>query len=329
MKIAVLGGGAWGTGISIHLARRHDIALWVRDSARCQAMSSSGTNQRYLPGLSIPAGVRLAHELAPVLAGCELVLIAVSTAGLRPTLCRVREAACSAPVIWLCKGFEREQAKLPHQICAEEIDVTIARGVLSGPTFAEEVARGLPAAITLATTDPALAQRLAGELHSPTLRVYTSDDVVGVEVAGAVKNVMAIAVGICDGLALGLNARAALMTRGLAEMTRLGVRLGGRVETFMGLAGLGDLVLTCTGDLSRNRRVGLALARGAALDSILAELGHVAEGVYTTGEVMRIARGLAVDMPITRAVHAVLYGGVAPSTAVTGLLEREPRAELG
>jgi glycerol-3-phosphate dehydrogenase (NAD(P)+) len=329
VKIAVLGGGAWGTGISIHLARRHDVALWVRDAIRCQAMAATGTNQRYLPGLSIPSGIRLSHELARVLAGCELVLVAVSTAGLRPSLCRLRETACGAPVIWLCKGFEREHAKLPHQVCAEELDAAVARGVLSGPTFAEEVARGLPAAITLATTDFALAQSLAAELHSPTLRVYASDDVVGVEVAGGVKNVMAIAAGICDGLALGLNARAALITRGLAEMTRLGVRLGGRVETFMGLAGLGDLILTCTGDLSRNRRVGLALARGAALDGILAELGHVAEGVYTTREVTRVARDLAVDMPITRAVHAVLFDGVAPSTAVTGLLEREPRTELG
>jgi glycerol-3-phosphate dehydrogenase (NAD(P)+) len=329
MKIAVLGGGAWGTGISIHLARRHDVALWVRDATRCQAMAATGTNQRYLPGFSLPAGVRLAHELAPVLADCELVLVAVSTAGLRPTLCGLREVSCRAPIVWLCKGFERERGKLPHQVCAEEIDATVARGVLSGPTFAQEVARGLPTAITLATTDAALAQRLAAELHSPTLRVYTSDDVVGVEVAGAVKNVIAIAAGICDGLALGLNARAALMTRGLAEMTRLGVRLGGRVETFMGLAGLGDLILTCTGDLSRNRRVGLALARGAALDAILSELGHVAEGVHTTREVTRIARDIGVDMPITRAVHAVLFEGVASSTAVTALLEREPRAELG
>ena len=329
MKIAVLGGGAWGTGISIHLARRHEVARWVRDAVRCRAMASSGTNQHYLPGFSIPAGVRLSHDVAPAVAGCDLVLVAVSTAGLRPTLCRLREAGCGAPIVWLCKGFERERGKLPHEVCADEIDATVARGVLSGPTFAEEVARGLPTAITLATTDSVLAQSLGVELHSPTLRVYTSDDVVGVEVAGALKNVMAIAAGICDGLALGLNARAALMTRGLAEMTRLGVRLGGRVETFMGLAGLGDLILTCTGDLSRNRRVGLALGRGAALDGILAELGHVAEGVYTTREVVRIAHGLAVDMPITGAVHAVLFDGIAPSAAVAGLLEREPRAELG
>ena len=329
MKIAVLGGGAWGTGISIHLARRHDVALWVRDAARCRAMADAGMNQRYLPGLPIPSRVRLGHELAPVLAGCELVLVAVSTAGLRSTLRQLRETGCGAPVLWLCKGFERESGKLPHQVCAEDLDAGVARGVLSGPTFSEEVARGLPAAITLATTDRDLAQFLAAELHSSTLRVYTSDDVVGVEVAGAVKNVMAIAAGICDGLALGLNARAALVTRGLAEMTRLGVRLGGRAETFMGLAGLGDLILTCTGDLSRNRRVGLALARGATLDNILAELGHVAEGVYTAREVMRVARSLPVDMPITAAVNAVLFEGVAPSTAVTALLGREPRAELG
>jgi glycerol-3-phosphate dehydrogenase (NAD(P)+) len=329
MKIAVLGAGAWGTAISISLAARHDVRLWVRDPARCTAMRGSRINQRYLPGFVLPSTVTLDSQISAVIAGCDVVLVAVTTAGLRPTLLSLRAAGLRAPVAWLCKGFEREQAKLPHQVCAEILDAAIPRGALSGPSFAEEVARGLPTALTLACSDPNLAQTIARELHGPMLRIYTSDDVIGVEVAGAVKNVMAIAVGICDGLALGLNARAALMTRGLAEMTRLGVRMGGRIETFMGLAGIGDLILTCTGDLSRNRRVGLGLARGAALDGILHEIGHVAEGVHTAREVTRIAAELAVDMPITRAVHGVLFEGLPPATAVNGLLEREPRAEFG
>jgi glycerol-3-phosphate dehydrogenase (NAD(P)+) len=304
------------------------MTLWVRDAAQCAAMRAAGSNARYLPGFTLPVNIGLETQLAAAVEGSDVVLLAVTTTGLRETLARLRGVGSRAPVAWLCKGFEREHAKLPHQVCAEELDSTIPRGALSGPSFAEEVARGLPAALTLASSDSHLAQSLARELHGPALRVYTSDDVIGVEVAGAVKNVMAIGAGICDGLTLGLNARAALMTRGLAEMTRLGVRMGGRIETFMGLAGIGDLILTCTGDLSRNRRVGLALARGAGLASVLAELGHVAEGVHTAKEVTAIARELAVDMPITRAVHGVLFDGLPPATAVNVLLEREPKAEF-
>jgi len=328
MKIAVLGAGAWGTAIGISLAARHDITLWVRDPAQCAAMRSTATNQRYLPGFALPVGIGLETRMDAAVQGSDLALLAVTASGLRQTLVQLREVRSQAPVTWLCKGFEREHAKLPHQVCAEVLDSAIPRGALSGPSFAEEVARGLPTALTLASSDSRWALSLARELHGPTLRVYTSDDVIGVAVAGAVKNVMAIAAGICDGLALGLNARAALMTRGLAEMTRLGVRMGGRIETFMGLAGIGDLILTCTGDLSRNRRVGLALARGAALDTVLTELGHVAEGVYTAKEVMRIAHELAVDLPISRAVHGVLFDGLAPVKAVNALLEREPKAEF-
>jgi len=327
MRIAVLGAGAWGTAISIGLAARHDITLWARDAAQCAAMRDSRTNPRYLPGFSLPATVRLESEIATAVSDCDVVLLATTTGGLRHTLQSLRRASCAAPAVWLCKGFERDSAKLPHEVCAEELDHAVPCGVLSGPSFAVEVARGLPTALTLATSDSGLAQRVVDELHGPRLRVYSSDDVVGVEVAGAVKNVMAIATGICDGLALGFNARAALMTRGLAEMTRLGVRMGGRIETFMGLAGIGDLILTCTGDLSRNRRVGLALSRGVRLDAVLSELGHVAEGVYTAREVTRIAREFAVDMPITQAVYGVLFDGVPPAIAVNALLEREPRPE--
>ncbi|OGA49826.1 MAG: glycerol-3-phosphate dehydrogenase [Betaproteobacteria bacterium RIFCSPLOWO2_12_FULL_62_58] len=328
MKIAVLGAGAWGTAISITLAQRHDVTLWARDAGQCASMRSARSNQRYLPGFTLPANLVLETDIAAAVAGCELALVAVTTNGLRATFERLREARCAAPVVWLCKGFEKERAKLPHQVCAEELGAGVRCGALSGPSFAEEVARGLPTAVTLASSDPEFARTAARDLHSATLRVYCTDDVIGVEVAGAVKNVMAIAAGICDGLDLGLNARAALITRGLAEMTRLGVRLGGRIETFMGLAGAGDLILTCTGDLSRNRRVGLRLAQGVPLADILAELGHVAEGVYSAREVARLARELAVDMPITVAVCRVLDDPTAAGAVVKELLQREPKAEF-
>lgn len=327
MKIAVLGAGAWGTAIAIHLAARHETTLWMRSAALCAELRRTRTNSRYLPGFSLPPDLGLEDALPVAVSGAALALVAVTSNGLRDTLGRLQEARCKAPVVWLCKGFETERAKLPHEVHAEVLGEGAPHGVLSGPSFAEEIARGLPAALTLASPDAALASATARELHSATLRVYSAGDVTGVEVAGAVKNVMAIAAGICDGLRLGLNARAALITRGLAEMTRLGVRLGGRAETFMGLAGVGDLVLTCTGDLSRNRRVGLRLGEGNALQVILKELGHVAEGVHTARAVMRLAGALGVDMPITGAVCRVLDEPAAARTAVQELLQRAPKAE--
>ena len=228
----------------------------------------------------------------------------------------------------MCKGLEGSSGKLPHRVVAEEMGEDFPCAALSGPSFAEEVAQGLPTAVTLASRDIEFARRTARELHLPRLRVYASDDLVGVEVGGAVKNVMAIAAGICDGLGFGHNARAALITRGLAEIARFGLALGGRRQTFMGLAGMGDLMLTCTGDLSRNRRVGLALAQGHTLERILADLGHVAEGVGTAREVARRARELGIDMPITQAVDAILHHGVAAATAVEQLLQRDPKDEV-
>jgi len=251
----------------------------------------------------------------------------VTTSGLRATLRAVRAAGGAAPIVWLCKGFESGGALLPHQVCAEELDAGVPRAVLSGPSFAEEVAKGLPAALALASSDRAYAREAARALHGTSLRIYPSEDVIGVEAAGAVKNVMAIAAGVSDGLELGLSARAALITRGLAEMTRLGVALGGKAETFMGLAGAGDLVLTCTGDLSRNRRVGLALARGTALADVLAGLGHTAEGVLTARAVAALASRLGIDMPITRAVCRVLDDPGQARAAVQELLAREQRTE--
>jgi glycerol-3-phosphate dehydrogenase (NAD(P)+) len=327
MKIAVLGAGAWGTAIGIHLAARHEVTLWVRDAAQSSAIRATRRNQRYFPGFVLPEQLDITSDFAAAINGCALVLVAVPTGGLRETLRRLNTARCPAPVIWLCKGFEKQHAKLPHEVCGEELAAGVHRGVLSGPSFAEEVARGLPTAVTLASTDGAFARVTAQQLHSTTLRIYSSDDVVGVEVGGAVKNVMAIAAGICDGLNLGLNARAALITRGLAEVARLGVKLGGRGETFMGLAGVGDLILTCTGDLSRNRRVGLKLAQGVPLADILADLGHTAEGVYSAREVARLASKLEVEMPITWAVCRVLDDHTTADAVVKELLQREPKAE--
>lgn len=325
MRIAVLGAGAWGTAIAINLSQRHRVALWGRDAAQRSAMRADRSNPRYLRGFAFPAPLEIAETLAQALAGAELALIATPTAGFRETLRSL--GAVAVPVIWLCKGFESPRAKLPHQIFAEEAHAAVPCGVLSGPSFAEEVAGGLPTAVTLASRDPAFARDAARTLHGPAFRVYSSDDLIGVEVAGAVKNVMAIAAGICDGLRFGHNARAALITRGLAEITRLGVAMGGRAETFMGLAGAGDLILTCTGDLSRNRRVGLALGRGEALDSILADLGHVAEGVNTARELQRLAGDLGVEMPVTEAVCRVLADHTQARAAADALLQREPKPE--
>ena len=327
MKIAVLGAGAWGTAIGIVLAARHQVRLWARDAAFAESLRAERRNRRYLPNFPIPAALEPTGDLGRALDGAELMLAAVTVGGLRATLQAVRAAGGRAPLVWLCKGFESGEARLPHQVCAEELAPDIPRAVLSGPSFAEEVAKGLPAALTLASTDGAYAREAARALHGTPLRIYPSEDVVGVEAAGAVKNVMAIAAGISDGLELGLSARAALITRGLAEIMRLGVALGGRAETFMGLAGAGDLVLTCTGDLSRNRRVGLALARGAALPEVLAGLGHTAEGVLTARAVAGLAAKLGIEMPITRAVCRVLDDSGQARAAVQELLAREQRTE--
>ena len=327
MKLAVLGAGAWGTAISINLAPRHAITLWARDAGQARDIEGARVNEAYLPGSRIPDNVAVSADLTTALDDCALILVATTTAGLRDVLRRIATARCVVPVLWLCKGFDADQAQLPHQVAAAELPASQPRGVLSGPSFAQEVARGLPTALTLASGDAGFAQRTARELHHDRLRIYSADDVAGVEVAGAVKNIMAIAAGISDGLGLGYNARAALITRGLAEITRLGLKLGGRLETFMGLAGVGDLTLTCTGDLSRNRKVGMQVARGTALEQVLGELGHVAEGVYTARAVDRLAAELAIDMPITRAVCRVLEGQIPAADAVRELLMRDPKAE--
>lgn len=327
MRLAILGAGAWGTALAIALSARHDVALWARDPALAAAMRAAGENLTYLPGRALPPVLRIEPDLDAAVGGTDLVLVATPLAGLRETLRRLRAAAPAAPLLWACKGLERGSRCLPHQIVAEELGPAARCGALTGPSFADEVARGLPTAVTLAAADAAFADATAQALHSARLRVYANHDVVGAEVGGAVKNVMAIAAGISDGMGFGLNARAALITRGLAEITRLGVALGGKRETFMGLAGMGDLILTCTGDLSRNRRVGLELARGMPLERILAGLGHTAEGVFSAGEVAALAEHHGIDMPITHAVKGVLYDAVPASTAVAQLLDRDTRPE--
>ena len=326
MNIAVLGAGAWGTALAITFAPRHPVALWAFEAEHAADLRKTRENARFLPGHALPGEIRIESDLAAALAGADLAIIATPMVGLRATLVAVAKHAPGTPVLWVCKGLEAGSSLLPHQVAAEVFTVAPC-GALTGPSFAEEVARGLPTAVTIASADAAFAARMAQALHSPRLRLYANDDIVGAEVGGAVKNVLAIATGICDGLGLGLNARAALMTRGLAEITRFGVALGAKRETFMGLAGMGDLILTCTGDLSRNRRVGLALASGRPLDAIQREIGHVAEGVMTAHEVARRAAGIGVDMPITTAVSAVLDGRIDARAAVDALMNRDPKTE--
>lgn len=324
MRIAVLGAGAWGTSIASVLGARLEVTLWARDAGQAQQIASTRRNQRYLPGIVLPAAVVVSSDLSKTVAETRLVLAATPVAGLRELLEKIRSVTS---LVWLCKGFEEGSGALPHQIAAEVLGEAARCGALSGPSFAEEVARGLPCALTLASRDTAFAREAAALLHGGRLRVYYSADLVGVEIGGAVKNVMAIAAGISDGLGLGHNARAALITRGLAEIARLGAALGGAPETFMGLAGAGDLILTATGDLSRNRRVGLELAAGRKLEDILKSLGHVAEGVRSANEVARLAAARGVDMPVTDAVNAVLAGKLTPAAAVERLLSRDPKKE--
>jgi len=333
-RIAILGAGAWGTALACSLAGRLEVGLWARDSDQVRVLRSERRNARYLPEIELPASLRICADFADAIDAARLAVAATPVAGLRDLLVRLRTHGCRAPVVWLCKGFEQGTGLMPHQIVEEILAPAsggggrIPYGALSGPSFALEVARGLPCALTLASRDADFAREAAGLLHGGTLRIYYSADLVGVEVAGAVKNVMAIAAGISDGLGLGQNARAALITRGLAEIARLGVALGGAGETFMGLAGAGDLILTATGDLSRNRRVGLELARGDKLEDILKALGHVAEGVYSARETAGLAARHGIEMPVTDAVCAVLDRRLSPREAVGLLLARDPKSEV-
>ena len=338
-KITVLGAGAWGTALAMSLAARHDVLLWGRNGAAMQELALQRENRAYLPGFALPPALTVSADFDAAVTHVTgppggatpdqpspLLIAACPVAGLRAMLEQLR--AYPIPnVVWLCKGFENGSALLAHQVAREVLGERVAGAALSGPSFAQEVARGLPCALTVASDSAVLRERVVALVHGGNIRVYSSDDLVGVEVGGAIKNVLAIATGIADGLGLGLNARAALITRGLAEITRLGSALGGKLGTFMGLTGMGDLILTCTGDLSRNRRVGLELARGKRLDAIVAELGHVAEGVPCARAVRELAARLGVEMPITNAVAGVLFDGDDPRAMVARLLARDPRNE--
>ena len=334
MNISMLGAGAWGTALAMAAAQRHDVLLWTRDAQQAAQMNAQRRNPRYLPELRFPDALKVGadHDAALRHAQGGLLVIATPMAALRE---RLAALPAGLPALWLCKGFEAGSGDLGHEI-ARELRPDAPAGVLSGPSFALEVAREQPTALVAASSDAALCEAAVQAFHSDMLRIYVSADPVGVEVGGAVKNVLAIATGLVDGLAEqggqarrpGLNARAALITRGLAEMTRLGVALGARAETFMGLSGLGDLVLTATGDLSRNRRVGLLLAQGLALPGILQQLGHVAEGVYSAPTLLARARRLGVQMPITQAVVEVLEGRIDPLHAMWQLMSREATREL-
>lgn len=340
MQVLVLGAGAWGTAVALAACRHpaaHQVTLWARNPAQADAMRQQRSNTQYLPGIALPDTLHLASgAIAPLLSTTDLVILATPVSALRAMLTTLRTTPTlppHCPVVWLCKGVEPPAGDhpvitglLPHEVQAQ-VAPGLRTGVLSGPSFALEVAQDKPTALVAASPHPAVQQALLAAFHSGTVRIYANEDSIGVELGGAVKNVLAIATGFCDGLELGLNARAALVTRGLAEMTRLGVALGAKPETFMGMAGVGDLVLTATGNLSRNRKVGLLLAQGLTLPQILSSLGHVAEGVYCARAVLQRATQAGVEMPITQGVVQLLDGQASPARIVQELLAREPAQE--
>ena len=327
--IAVLGAGSWGTAIAISLTRDGRSALlWGRDADHVSSMNSGRCNTRYLPDVSLPDALQVSSNLEQTITSASDIIVVVPSHAFRSMLeSIVPLLAPGQRIAWATKGFESGSGKLLHEVAQDVFGSDRPIAVISGPTFAKEVARGLPTAVTVASTDASFAQYLADRLHAATFRVYTSDDIVGVEVGGAVKNVLAIAAGIADGLNFGANARTALITRGLAEIMRLGDALGGHRETFMGLAGLGDLVLTCTDNQSRNRRLGLGLGKGETLENALAAIDQVVEGVQTAREVNELAISHAVDMPISQEVYRILYEGEKPRDAVQALLSREQKSE--
>ena len=326
-KVAVLGAGAWGTALAMHISQQHDVTLWARNAGHVSGMRKARANPLYLGDFRFNDRLQVEDNLAAAIDGADMILSVVPTAGFRQILKDLLQLNATQPIIWAHKGLEPQTAKLPFEVAQEELGHERHWGALSGPSFAAELVRGLPTAVTLAANHADFAQHAANVIHGGCLRVYNSTDVIGVSVGGAIKNMMAIAAGISDGMGFGNNARAAMITRGLAEITRFGVALGAKTETFMGLAGAGDLILTCTGQYSRNREVGLQLATGKALEEILKGLGHVAEGVNTAREVMRRADQIGVDMPITYEVNQALTHGKSARDAVMDLLGREQKPE--
>lgn len=327
--IAVIGAGSWGTALALQLARNdRPVRLWGRDKEQVAAMQRDRVNARYLPGVPFPDMLRVFGDITECLDGVRDILIVVPSHALRETLNRIRPLLASdARIAWATKGFELHSGKLPHQVAAEVLGDRHAMAVLSGPTFATEVGAGLPTALTVAGNEEGFARDLAESLSGENFRAYTSSDMVGVEVGGAVKNVLAIGAGITDGLGFGANTRIALISRGLVEMTRLGVALGAQPDTFRGLAGMGDLVLTCTDDQSRNRRMGLQLASGKTIGEAQEAIQQVVEGVMAAAAVNEVAEGLGVEMPICKEIYRILYQGVQPREAVRNLMTRALRPE--
>lgn len=327
-RIGVFGAGAWGTALASTFSQAHQVTLWTREDGHAEEMRASRTNERYLSGIRLPDALNFSEDFEHTAREADLHLIVTPLAGLRETVRNLARIAPGVPLLWACKGVESDTARLAHEIVHEERGNAADCGVLTGPSFAQEVAAGLPGAIALASRDIAFARHWVARLHQPRLRLYANDDVIGCELGGALKNVIAIAAGIADAQGFGLNARAALITRGLAEIARLGVALGAQRNTLMGLAGMGDLILTCTGDLSRNRRVGLGLGEGRSLDEILTQLGHVAEGVPCSHAAVLLARRHSVELPICETVAELLTSPRPdPRAAVERLLAREPREE--
>ena len=329
LKIAVLGAGSWGTALAALMARHgHAVVLWGRDEQAASVIDQAHENVRYLPGILLPDTLRATTDLAAALHQADLVLVVVPSHAFTETLrllAPLRPPA--AGVAWATKGFETGSGRFLHEVAEDILGPSVPLAVVTGPSFAKEVAMGLPTAVTVHSGNTEFAQRVADVLHGPAFRAYTGEDMVGAELGGAMKNVLAVATGVADGMQLGLNARAGLITRGLNEMLRLSAAIGAKPETLMGLAGLGDLVLTCTGDLSRNRRLGLALGRGQSLDDAVRKIGQVVESVQTADEVMRQADRHGIDLPISSAVRAVLHGDLAPAAGLQQLLAREQKPE--
>lgn len=326
---AVLGAGSWGTALALHLQRQgHATHLWARRESHARRMAAERNNERYLPGLQLPATLRISSDLATVLAGASLALIATPSTAF--DACVAQMQACGwqdKPIAWACKGFDSASGRLLHELASDRLGDAVPTAVLTGPSFARELALQLPTAVTVASSFPLFAERLAKACHGGCMRVYTSADIVGAELGGAVKNVLAVATGISDGMALGANARAALVTRGLSEMMRLGVALGGRAETLMGLSGVGDLVLTCTGEQSRNRRFGLKLGRGVSVKAAMQDIGQVVEGVHAAATVARLSAVHGIEMPISEQIAAIVAEQMTPRQGLENLLAREQKAE--
>lgn len=328
LPIAVLGAGSWGTALAIHLARNHQtVNLWGHDVAQMQVLQTARCNQKYLPGINFPEQLHAQIQLADALKNVADILIVVPSHAFRELLQQIKPFITSQTrIVWATKGLDPQKHQLLHELVTEVLgDIPMA--ILSGPNFAKEIANNLPAATTIATANKVFAKDLVERFHSKTFRVYTSSDVIGVELGSAMKNVLAIAVGIADGMGLGANARAALITRGLAEMMRLGLALGGKSETFMGLSGVGDLVLTCTDNQSRNRRLGVALGSGQSRDVAEKAIGQVVEGIRTAKEIYFLAKNTNIEVPICEQVYGVIYENISPQVAVNNLLSREPKQE--